>query len=82
MRLRYSFALFLCGWMILSPIELRAEQDNYIKPSEVRIKELQSLRLQRQIQYQKRQAALQHVSRFMQRTATYRHFTLKEIKEL
>tara|TARA_Y100000588_G_scaffold232026_1_gene245723 strand:+ start:107 stop:994 length:888 start_codon:yes stop_codon:yes gene_type:complete len=67
--------------MILSPIELRAEQDNYIKPSEVRIKELQSLRLQRQIQYQKRQAALQHVSRFMQRTATYRHFTLKEIKE-
>ena len=48
---------------------------------EIKIKELRERRLQRQLQYQKRQAILMHVSRFMQNTAPYRHFTLAEIKQ-
>tara|TARA_Y100000588_G_C14218668_1_gene910011 strand:- start:205 stop:1161 length:957 start_codon:yes stop_codon:yes gene_type:complete len=81
MNSRFCLAFFLCGWMILSPISLKAGEDNSIQRPEIRIKELQSRRLQRQLQYQKRQAALQHVSRFMQNTAPYRKFNLKEIKE-
>ena len=82
MKFRYSFAFFLCGWMILSPVNLKAGEGAPVGSPEIRIKEINKRRLQRQLQYKKRQAALQHVSRFMHKTAPYRSFTLKEIKEL
>lgn len=81
MKFRYSLALFLCGWMILSPVNLKADEKPPVDSPKIRIKEINNRRLQRQLQYKKRQAALQHVSRFIQKTAPYRGFTLKEIKE-
>ena len=81
MKSRYYFAFFLCGWMALTPVNLKAEEGVLVRPTEIRIKELHERRLQRQLQYQKRQAALQHVSRFMRNTAPYRSFALGEIKQ-
>ena len=81
MKFRYNFAIFLCGWMILSPVNLKADAPPSVDSPEIRIKEINNRRLQRQLQYKKRQAALQHVSRFIQKTAPYRGFTLNEIKE-
>lgn len=81
MNSRYYFAFFLCGWMTLAHIDLKAQEGDPISQPEIKIKELRERRLQRQLQYQKRQAILMHVSRFMQNTAPYRHFTLAEIKQ-
>ena len=67
MKFRYSLALFLCGWMILSPVNLKADEKPPVDSPEIRIKEINNRRLQRQLQYKKRQAVLQHVSRFIQK---------------
>ena len=63
--------------MALASTNLKAEEDDLIRAPEIRIKELHK----RQLQHQKRQVALQHVSRFMRNTAPYRGFTLREIKQ-
>ena len=86
MRFRYYFILFLCAWVAFPAVSIQAEENNLrpipeVTGEEPRNMSMRERRLQRQLQYYKRQAAIQHVSRFMRRTAPYRRFTLGEIKQ-
>ena len=86
MRFRYIFTFFLCAWVGFPPANVQAEESKSkplpeAKGEEPRSISMRERRLRRQLQYHKRQGALQHVSRFMHRTAPYRRFTLGEIKQ-
>jgi len=67
-------------------MDSRAEEKAFGSVQETKSEEshnvsLHERRLRRQLQYHKRQAALQHVSAFIRRTEPYRRFTLSEIKQ-
>ena len=82
----YYFTIFLCAWVVIPAEKSKAveREDKPIaelKGSNPRNISVRERRLHRQLQYNKRQAALRHVSGFMQRTAPYRSFTFGEIKQ-
>ena len=86
MRFRYYFTFFLCAWLAFRPTSAQAGETKSKASPEAKEEKphnmsMRERRLRRQLQYHKRQAALQHVSRFMHRTAPYRLFTLGEIKQ-